>query len=59
MSFKLSLTRKEIAEFACCSVENIIMTLSKWQQEGIVSFSGKKDFEIIDINKLRLISKVG
>ena len=59
MAFKLSLTRKEIAEFACCSVENIIMTLSKWQQEGIVSFSGKKDFEIIDINKLRLISKVG
>ena len=57
-SFKLSLTRKEIAEFACCSVENIIMTLSKWQQEGIVSFSGK-DFEISDIEKLRYISKVG
>ena len=57
-SFKLSLTRKEIAEFACCSVENIIMTLSKWQQEGIVSFSGK-DFEIADINKLKYISKIG
>ena len=57
-SFKLSLTRKEIAEFACCSVENIIMTLSKWQQEGIVSFSGK-DFEIVDMEKLRHISKVG
>ena len=57
-SFKLSLTRKEISEFACCSVENIIMTLSKWQHEGIVSFSGK-DFEIVDINKLRHISKVG
>ena len=57
-SFKLSLTRKEVAEFACCSVENIIMTLSKWQQEGIVSFSGK-DFEIIDINKLKHISRVG
>ena len=57
-SFKLSLTRKEIAEFACCSVENVIMTLSKWQHEGIVSSSGK-DFEIIDINKLKYISKVG
>ena len=57
-SFKLSLTRKEIAEFACCSVENIIMTLSKWQQEGLVSFTGK-DFEIKDMNKLRYISKVG
>ena len=57
-TFNLSLTRKEIAEFACCSVENIIMTLSKWQQEGIVSFSGK-DFTIVDINKLRYISRVG
>jgi len=57
-SFKLSLTRKEVAEFACCSVENIIMTLSKWQQEGIVTFSGK-DFEISDIEKLKYISKIG
>ena len=57
-SFKLSLTRKEIAEFACCSVENVIMTLSKWQHEGIVSFSGK-NFEITDIEKLRYISRVG
>ena len=57
-SFKLSLTRKELAEFACCSVENIIMTLSKWQQEGVVSQNGK-NLEIIDINKLRYISKLG
>jgi CRP/FNR family transcriptional regulator len=57
-SFKLSLTRKEISEFACCSVENIIMTLSKWQHEKIVSFSGK-NLEILDIEKLRYISKVG
>ena len=57
-SFKLSLTRKEIAEFACCSVENIIMTLSKWQQEGIVTITGK-NFEIKNMDKLRYISKVG
>ena len=57
-SFKLSLTRKEIAEFACCSVENVIMTLSKWQQEGLVVFTGR-DFEIVNIEKLRYISKVG
>ncbi|MDR1666805.1 MAG: Crp/Fnr family transcriptional regulator [Bacteroidales bacterium] len=57
-SFNLSLTRKELAEFACCSVENIIMTLSKWQQEGIISISGKK-MEIIDMNKLKQISKIG
>ena len=57
-TFKLSLTRKEIAEFACCSVENVIMTLSKWQHEGIVSFSGK-NFSIMNFEKLRYISKVG
>ena len=57
-SFKLSLTRKEIAEYACCSPENIIMTLSKWQQEGIVSFTGR-DFKILKIDKLRYISKIG
>ena len=57
-SFKLSLTRKEIAEYACCSVENIIMTLSKWQHEGIVLSSGK-NFEITDMDKLKHISKVG
>ena len=58
LSFKLSLTRKELAEYACCSVENVIMTLSKWQNEGIVSSSGK-NFEIIDMDKLKHISKVG
>jgi CRP/FNR family transcriptional regulator len=57
-AFKLSLTRKELAEFACCSVENIIMTLSKWQQEGLIKLSGK-NFEIKDIAKLKHISKFG
>ncbi|MCL1973607.1 MAG: Crp/Fnr family transcriptional regulator [Bacteroidetes bacterium] len=57
-TFKLSLTRKEVAEFACCSVENVIMTLSKWQQEGIVSIEGK-NFEILNLDKLRYISRVG
>jgi len=57
-SFLLSLTRKEIAEFAGCSTENVIMTLSKWQNEKIVSVDGKK-IEIIDIEKLKHISKIG
>jgi CRP/FNR family transcriptional regulator len=57
-SFLLSLTRKEIAEFAGCSTENVIMTLSKWQNEKIVSIDGKK-IEIIDVDKLKLISKIG
>jgi len=57
-SFLLSLTRKEIAEFAGCSTENVIMTLSKWQNEKIVSVDGRK-IEIIDIEKLKHISKIG
>ncbi len=57
-SFVLSLTRKEIAEFAGCSTENVIMTLSRWQNEKIILIEGKK-FEIIDQDKLQYISKIG
>jgi len=57
-SFHLSLTRKELAEFACCSTENIIMTLSKWQTENIIKITGKH-LEITDIKKLQHISKIG
>lgn len=57
-SFLLSLTRKEIAEFAGCSTENVIMTLSKWQTEKIISIEGKT-IEIKDIDKLKYISKIG
>ncbi len=57
-SFCLSLTRKEIAEFAGCSTENVIMTLSRWQSEGIISLDGKT-IEIKEIEKLKLISKIG
>jgi CRP/FNR family transcriptional regulator len=57
-SFFLSLTRKELAEFAGCSTENVIMTLSKWQNEKIISLDGKS-IEIKDIDKLMYISKIG
>lgn len=57
-SFVLSLTRKEIAEFAGCSTENVIMTLSKWQNEKVVSIEGKT-MEIKDMEKLKYISKIG
>ena len=56
--FVLSLTRKEIAEFAGCSTENVIMTLSRWQTEKIIIIDGKK-IEIIDLEKLQYISKIG
>ncbi len=56
--FILSLTRKELAEFAGCSTENVIMTLSRWQNEGVITIEGKQ-IEMIDIEKLYLISKIG
>jgi len=57
-SFLLSLTRKEIAEYAGCSTENVIMTLSKWQNEKIVTLEGKT-IGIKDIERLKHISKIG
>ncbi|MDR0604690.1 MAG: Crp/Fnr family transcriptional regulator [Bacteroidales bacterium] len=56
--FQLSLTRKELAEFACCSAENVIMTLSRWQNERILSIFGKT-LTIIDLDKLKYISNLG
>ncbi len=57
-SFYLSLTRKELAEFAGCSTENVIMTLSRWQNEGFISISGK-EMKVLDMDRLRYISKIG
>jgi CRP-like cAMP-binding protein len=57
-NFILSLTRKELAEFAGCSTENVIMTLSKWQNENIIKTEGKH-ISILDIEKLTYISKIG
>ena len=56
--FVLSLTRKELAEFAGCSTENVIMTLSKWQNEKIIAIEGRQ-IKIIDHDKLRYICKIG
>jgi CRP-like cAMP-binding protein len=57
-TFVLSLTRKEIAEFAGCSTENVIHTLSKFHREGIIEVTGKK-VVILDAGRLKRISKVG
>jgi CRP-like cAMP-binding protein len=56
--FNLTLSRKEIAEFAGCSAENVIMTLSKWHNEKIILSEGKQ-IKILDFEKLQLISKIG
>ncbi|MEI6684139.1 MAG: Crp/Fnr family transcriptional regulator [Bacteroidota bacterium] len=57
-SFLLTLTRKEISEFAGCSTENVIHTLSKFHREGIIQVTGKK-IVIADAIRLEKISKVG
>jgi CRP/FNR family transcriptional regulator, polysaccharide utilization system transcription regulator len=56
--FTLSLTRKELSEFAGVSQENVITTLSKFKHEGVISVEGK-NIEILDFDKLTQISKIG
>jgi CRP-like cAMP-binding protein len=58
MDFTLNLTRKELAEFAGCSVENVINTLSRMNKDGILELEGKH-LKITDRKKLTLISKAG
>jgi CRP/FNR family transcriptional regulator len=56
--FTLTLTRKELSEFAGCSTENVIHTLSRFHREGILQVKGKS-IGIMDVERLRKISKVG
>lgn len=57
-SFDLSLKRKEMAEFAGCSTENVIMTMSRWQTETIIRIEGKH-IDILDMDRLKHISRIG
>jgi len=57
-SYDFTLSRKEIAEFAACSHENVINTLSRFNKEGIITLEGKKII-INDFKKLEEISKRG
>ena len=52
------ITRKELAEFAACSHENVITTLSKFNKEGIITLEGKKII-VNDLGKLNEISRKG
>lgn len=57
-TFVLSLTRKELAEFAGCSTENVIMTISRWQTDHLIRLEGKS-VEILNMQKLIHINKIG
>ncbi len=56
--YSFTVSRKEIAEFAACSHENVINTLSRFRKEGIIEFHGK-EIEIINIDLLEEISRKG
>lgn len=56
-SFVLPLSRKEIADFAGASQENVINTLSRFNKEGILKVNGK-EIEILDLNRLKQISQL-
>lgn len=52
------ITRKELAEFAACSHENVITTLSRFNKEGVITLDGKKII-VNDPEKLKQISHKG
>lgn len=56
--FDIPISRKEIADYISMSTANVIRTLSEFKKEKIIRVDGKT-IEILDINKLELISKLG
>ena len=58
MVFDLPVSRKEIADYIGMSTANVIRTLSEFKKDGIIKVFGKT-IEIVDINKLEIISKRG
>jgi CRP-like cAMP-binding protein len=56
--FDLPVSRKEIADYIGMSTANVIRTLSDFKREDIIRVFGKT-IEVVDINKLEVISKRG
>ena len=56
--FTLSMTRRELSEFAGISEINFISTLKKFEKDGILN-AKCKEIEIINKSQLELISKLG
>ena len=54
--FTLPLTREKIADFLGLTLETISRQLSAMKKEGIVEFSGRRDFVIRDMRALRTAS---
>jgi CRP-like cAMP-binding protein len=58
MVFDLPVSRKEIADYIGMSTANVIRTMSDFKKDGIIKVFGKT-IEVVDINKLEIISKRG
>ncbi len=56
--FDLPVSRKEIADYIAMSTANVIRTLSEFKKEGLIRVFSKT-IEVIDIEKLKVISKRG
>jgi CRP-like cAMP-binding protein len=56
--FDLPVSRQEIADYIGMSTANVIRTLSDFKKEGIIKIFGKT-IEVVDINKLEILSKRG
>jgi CRP-like cAMP-binding protein len=56
--FDLPVSRKEIADYIGMSTANVIRTLSDFKRDGIIKVFGKT-IEVVDVNKLEILSKRG
>ena len=56
--YDFTISRKEIAEFAACSHENVITTLSRFKKDGLIDLEGKRIY-IKDFEGLTELSKRG
>jgi len=56
--YEFSVSRRDLAEFAACSRENLINTLSRFRKEGLIEFEGKK-IVILNHEALKEISLKG
>jgi len=50
-SFVLRMTREDIGSFLCVTLETVSRTLSKFQQEGLLTVQGKS-IELINLDAL-------
>ncbi|MFK5857211.1 MAG: Crp/Fnr family transcriptional regulator [Bacteroidota bacterium] len=57
-TFKLSLSRKDIAEYTGMSIISVVRILKDFNKDGIINSAGKT-IEIIDVRRLERISDAG